>query len=76
VAIFGDFIEQDSRWPTIRGNVVRFFGEVAKAGGKPDVIDLPKIGIKGNSHMMMMDRNSDEIAGVIQKWLSGKGFVR
>jgi pimeloyl-ACP methyl ester carboxylesterase len=76
VAIFGDFIEQDSRWPTIRGNVVRFFGEVAKAGGKPDVIDLPKIGIKGNSHMMMMDRNSDEIAGVIQKWLSDKGFVR
>jgi pimeloyl-ACP methyl ester carboxylesterase len=76
VAIFGDFIEQDSRWPTIRGNVVRFLGEVAKAGGKPDVIDLPKIGIKGNSHMMMMDRNSDEIAGVIQKWLSDKGFVR
>ena len=76
VAIFGDFIEQDSRWPTIRGNVVRFFGEVAKAGGKPDVIDLPKIGIKGNSHMMMMDRNSDEIAGIIQKWLSDKGFVR
>lgn len=76
VAIFGDFIEQDSRWPTIRGNVVRFLGEVAKAGGKPDVIDLPKLGIKGNSHMMMMDRNSDEIAGIIQKWLSDKGFVR
>ena len=76
VAIFGDFIEQDSRWPTIRGNVVRFLGEVSKAGGKPDVIDLPKLGIKGNSHMMMMDRNSDEIAGIIQKWLSDKGFVR
>ncbi len=76
VAIFGDFIEQDSRWPTIRGNVVRFLGEVTKAGGKPEVIDLPKLGIKGNSHMMMMDRNSDEIAGIIQKWLSDKGFVR
>jgi pimeloyl-ACP methyl ester carboxylesterase len=76
LTVFGDFIEQDARWPTIRGNVVRFLGEVSKAGGKPDVIDLPKLGIKGNSHMMMMDRNSDQIAAIIQKWLSDKGFVR
>jgi hypothetical protein len=29
---------------------------------KADWIDLPALGIKGNSHMMMMDRNSDQIA--------------
>lgn len=76
LTVFGDFIEQDSRWPTIKGNVLRFLGDVGKAGGKFDVIDLPKIGITGNSHMMMMDRNSDQVAGVIQKWLAEKGFVR
>ena len=76
VAIFGDFIEQDARWPTIRGNVLRFMNEVGKTGNTPDVIDLPQIGIKGNSHMMMMDRNSDQIAGIIQQWLERKGFVR
>jgi hypothetical protein len=32
------------------------------AGVKADWIDLPALGIKGNSHMMMMDRNSDQIA--------------
>lgn len=76
VAIFGDFIAQDARWPTIRGNVLRFMNEVGKTGNTPDVIDLPQIGIQGNSHMMMMDRNSDQIAGIIQQWLERKGFVR
>ncbi|MBL8379067.1 MAG: alpha/beta fold hydrolase [Burkholderiales bacterium] len=76
LTVFGDYIEQDARWPTIKGNVVRFLDEVEKSGGKPEVIDLPRIGINGNSHMMMMDRNSDQLAGVIQNWLAGKGFVR
>ena len=61
---------------SIKGNVLRFLGEVGKAGGSYDVVDLPKLGIKGNSHMMMMDRNSDEVAAQIQKWLVAKGFVR
>ncbi len=26
-------------------------------------------GIKGNSHMVMMDKNSDQVADLIQKWL-------
>ena len=46
------------------------------AGGKPEVIDLPAIGIKGNSHMVMMDKNNLEVAAVIQKWLAGQGLVR
>ena len=45
------------------------------AGGSVDVVDLPDVGIKGNSHMMMMDKNSDEIAGMIQKWLVDKKLV-
>lgn len=34
-----------------------------------DWINLPEIGIKGNSHMVMQDKNSAEVAAVIQKWL-------
>jgi hypothetical protein len=45
------------------------------AGGSVDVVDLPDAGIKGNSHMMMMDRNSDQVADLIQKWLVGKGLT-
>ena len=41
-----------------------------------DVVDLPKAGIKGNSHMIMMDRNSDQVAELIQKWLADKGLYQ
>ena len=58
LAIYGDYIEQDARWPTIRGNGVRFYDAVRAAGGSVDLVDLPKAGIKGNSHMIMMDKNN------------------
>jgi hypothetical protein len=76
LAVYGDYIESDSRWPKIKANGVQFLEEVRKAGGHYEVVDLPKIGIRGNSHMMMMDRNSDQVAGVIQDWLQKQGLYR
>ena len=40
-----------------------------------DVVNLPELGIKGNSHMLMMDKNNVETADLIHKWLVGKGFA-
>jgi pimeloyl-ACP methyl ester carboxylesterase len=74
--VYGDYIAQDSRWPTIRGNGVRFGEAVRAAGGHVDVVDLPERGIRGNSHMIMMDRNSDQVAEVIQQWLGARGLWR
>jgi hypothetical protein len=76
VSIYGDYIESDSRWPTIRANNMKFQAAIRDAGGSPELINLPAIGIKGNSHMMMMDKNSGDIAAVIQKWLESKGFTK
>ncbi|MCF8194730.1 MAG: esterase [Polynucleobacter sp.] len=75
VSIYGDFIESDSRWPNIRANNIKFQDAMRQAGGKPELINLPERGIKGNSHMLMMDKNNQEIAAIIQQWLSHKGFV-
>src|SRR5581483_11060755 len=36
-----------------------------QAGVKPSWIKLAELGIKGNSHVMMQERNSKEIAAVI-----------
>ena len=74
--VWGDFIAQDARWPTIRKNVEGFMAKVSNAGGKVEALDLPAQGIRGNSHMMMMDRNSDQIAGLINDWLAKSGFTR
>ena len=76
LAIYGDYIEQDARWPTIRGNGIAFYDALRASGGSADMIDLPKIGIKGNSHMIMMDKNSDAVAGVIQDWLAKRGLYK
>ena len=41
-----------------------------------EFIDLPKINIKGNSHMVMMDTNSDQVAGVIQSRMTRNALMR
>jgi len=40
-----------------------------QAGVKPTYIRLADIGIKGNSHVMMQEKNNKEIAAVIYQWL-------
>ena len=37
-------------------------------------MSLPDMGIKGNSHMLMMDDNNDQIAALINEWLVKKGL--
>ena len=48
---------------------------IRAAGGSVDVVNLPEVGIKGNSHMLMMDKNNGQVADLIQKWLADKGLV-
>jgi hypothetical protein len=76
LTVYGDYIEQDSRWPTIRANELKFLEQVRAAGGRYEVVNLPQIGIRGNSHMMMMDRNNLQVADVIQGWLEKQGLYK
>jgi len=74
--VYGDGIETDKRWPTIRKNGVAFGEAIRAAGGRVDVVDLPKAGIAGNSHMLMMDKNNLEVAALVQRWLEQQGLYR
>lgn len=76
LVIYGDYIEQDARWPTIRRNTLAFLGKAQAAGMQVDILDLPASGLKGNSHMLMMDRNSDQVAQRIQQWLQARQWTR
>ena len=40
-----------------------------QAGAKPTWIKHADLGIKGNSHVMMQEKNNKEIAAVIYQWL-------
>jgi len=72
--LYGDFIAEDARWSAIRARSLAFAEAVRAAGGHVDVVDLPAVGIRGNSHMIMMDRNADEVAALVQGWLAGRGL--
>jgi len=74
--VYGDHIAEDARWPTIRRTGIAFAERAREAGADVTVIDLPERGIRGNSHMLMMDRNNGEVAAVIQAWLESKGLWR
>jgi pimeloyl-ACP methyl ester carboxylesterase len=73
--VYGDNAKDHPRWSKIRQAGVDYAGALAAAGGSVDVVDLPDVGIKGNSHMVMMDKNSDQVADLIQRWLIGKGLT-
>jgi len=73
--IYGDNAKDHPRWGEIRRNVSAYADAIRRAGGSVDLIDLPDLGISGNTHMIMMDRNSDQVSGVIQNWFERKGLV-
>ena len=70
--MFGDYVDQHPRWAAYKKIDTEYGDAIKAAGGTVDWINLPEIGIKGNSHMLMQDKNNAEIAAVIQKWLVDK----
>lgn len=74
--VWGDNLGTSPFWSGIVARQDTFRANLAKAGGVADKLLLPDAGLKGNTHMMMMDRNSDEIAALIQQWLSRQGLMK
>lgn len=74
LSIYGDYVAQDARWSTGRAKNIKFQEAIRASGGKADLVNLPDMGIRGNSHMMMMDRNNTQIADIVQRWLTEQGL--
>jgi hypothetical protein len=55
--------------------VQRYRAALVAAGVDVEDLDLPALGIAGNSHMPMMDSNSDDVAARIQAWMQRKGLM-
>lgn len=63
LVVWGDYI--DERWKANRARCEQYLAALIAAGGRATTIDLPARGIHGNSHMLMCDRNSAEVAALI-----------
>jgi pimeloyl-ACP methyl ester carboxylesterase len=74
LVVYGDHIDQTSfvvgfSWKAAFEGCKAFVQKVKAAGGKAEFLHLPRIGIYGNSHMMMFDKNNLQIADLILAWI-------
>lgn len=74
--VWGDFLEEQALWAQILPRLIRYKDALTNARVPVDWLSLPGQGITGNSHMLMMDTNSDQIAGLVQQWMARRGLMR
>ena len=68
LAVYGDYIEsrnQTGRLESCRATAAL----VREMGGRGEMLELTELGIRGNSHMLMQDDNSADIAARVMDWL-------
>jgi hypothetical protein len=58
-------------WLNSFANCTAFTARINAAGGNAQMLHLPEIGIHGNSHMVMLDKNNLQVADLILKWIDG-----
>lgn len=83
VMYFGDYIPEtpsqnlgDENW-RVRLQMARNFADVInKNGGNATLVELPKIGIHGNTHFLMQDLNNKQLADLLDEWLRENNLAR
>ena len=68
-------IMSTSFWRQVRDGALAFAAQYNADGGDCTVVDLPKIGITGNSHFMFQELNNKEIADHIYQWLESRALA-
>ncbi|MFO1068351.1 MAG: esterase [Geminicoccaceae bacterium] len=74
--LWGDYLDRHPFWVNSVPNVRRWHQALAAAGVDAEWCELPARGIRGNSHALMADDNSDEVAALVLDWLRRHGLVR
>ncbi len=73
LVVFGDHLGDVPSMPTMWkerfDSCGKFVQQVNAAGGDATMMHLPKYGQFGNSHMLMQDKNSNQVADLILKWI-------
>jgi pimeloyl-ACP methyl ester carboxylesterase len=73
--VWGDYLDRHPIWVDAVPMVRRWMEALRAGGGTAEWIDLPALGLHGNSHALMADDNSDAIAGIVLGWLRRQGLV-
>jgi hypothetical protein len=72
--LWGDHLDlsrSEGSWAQQYFAAKRYHDALRASGANSTWIYLPERGVRGNSHMLMMDDNSADIAHIIHQWITG-----
>jgi hypothetical protein len=73
VVMFGDHLGDvrggPANWADSFSSCNTFVEQLKNAGGDATMMSLPALGIRGNSHMLMQDRNNLQLADLLITWI-------
>jgi pimeloyl-ACP methyl ester carboxylesterase len=78
LVVFGDHRETETglqgfpTWQTRYQGCLALIERLKTAGGQAEMLAPPDRGVRGNSHMIMQDKNSLQIADWILQWIDGR----
>jgi quercetin dioxygenase-like cupin family protein/pimeloyl-ACP methyl ester carboxylesterase len=77
--IFGDYLPVPTgfgpmTWQSRLDGCTAFEKRIKAAGGRLQLVTTPSLGMRGNSHMLMQDRNNAQIADYIIKWIDANAI--
>jgi hypothetical protein len=76
LVVFGDHrdtptgISTRPSWQLSFETCQALIGRLKAAGGDAQMLSLTETGIRGNSHMIMQDKNNLQIADLILQWIN------
>jgi pimeloyl-ACP methyl ester carboxylesterase len=76
LVVFGDNLSAQTglgslTWQNRLDGCRAYATRIKAAGGQVDIVATAEQGIRGNSHMLMLDRNNLQIADIILQWIDG-----
>ncbi len=82
LAVFGDHRDQPTgigirpSWQLSFESCLALINRLKGAGGQAQMLSPAETGIRGNSHMIMQDKNNLQIADLILKWIDERVNAR
>jgi pimeloyl-ACP methyl ester carboxylesterase len=75
LTVWGDYLDQFDLYKHVTDANRKWQHAIEDVGGTSDWLDLPALGIRGNSHMIMWDDNSNVVADMMLDWLGRQGLA-
>ncbi len=72
--VWGDNIDKSPVWPGQFRQCQQFVAIVNAHGGHAEILELPKAGLKGNTHLAFADMNNVAVADLLSAFLKRNGL--